>query len=178
MNFSYILFKKYGISRERFLFLQLLMSDVILSAVPNSQLSLISCHLVSFIAVSSDTSSRGTDVFSCGFFFVTTVRLGPRFVPFHAAWLWEYILHLTFSLLLLVLKKFHWSSIYMTVFITLEMHQSLWLSALCASPTALVWHSVCLSGKCQLGARFSCYSAVYIIVITHCSHLFLFYIDL
>lgn len=116
--------------------------------------------------------------FHVGFFSVTTVKFGPRFVPFHAVWLWECILHLTFSLLLLVLKKFHWSSIYMTVFIILEMHQSLWLSALCASPTALVWHSVCLSGKCQFGARFSCYSAVYIIVITHCWHLFLFYIDL
>lgn len=112
------------------------------------------------------------------FIAVMMVKFGPRFVSFCAVWLWESIFHLTYSLLLSVLKKFHWRNIYITIFIILDIHQSLCLSALCANPTALVWHSVCLRGKCRLGARLSCYSAVCVSVIIHCWHLFHFYIDL
>lgn len=90
---------------------------------------------------------------------------------FSAAWLREHfssvIFLAVFSAQNVPLKKYLHNSIYITIcnphaFISM-------LPALCASPTVVVWRGACLSGKCQLWAGFSCYSA-----IIHCQYLFLF----
>ena len=107
MNSVYVLFLKYCISGDHFVFFQLLMSNVLFFAVPNSQPSLISCLLISFITFIRYFPERYRYVlmFDLFCFSITTVEFGPRFVPFFTVWLWESTFRLTFSLLLLVSKS-------------------------------------------------------------------------
>lgn len=103
------------------------------------------------------------------FFSVTTIMFDPRCVLFCAVWLMEHFLSVIFLALFLVLRMFPLKDyLHNSIYITIC---NLWvfisvLPALCVSPTVVVWHGACLSGKCQLGVRFSCYSA-----IIHCQYL-------